>query len=230
MSYCLGYQGLLFTVFIWKVTATTGRQTIGIVAENVGTAWWGPCQFFSWCSVVFRLPLPMQVDRKKWTSCGRLRSPDVSSADSHLWSHLVGTVYAQWCNMWDELWNAIEAAGMTVCNTSDVLQWTRGSWCSGTVCVLTVMVDHVSFFFVNCNCPDAFLFTVNKPFIHSCVICLLFFPHASCYHIWYWCDGNHIFKWPFLFASKCRTPCLYVRYIIKTCPVYNVLHSCCYCK
>jgi hypothetical protein len=117
--------------------------TIGNIAESVGTAWWGPCPFFSWCSVVFRLPLPMQVDKKKWTSCGRLRSP----ADSYLWSHLVGIVYAQCCNLWDELWNAIEAAGMTVCNMPDVLQWTRGSWCSGAVCMLTVMVDHVSSFF-----------------------------------------------------------------------------------
>jgi hypothetical protein len=56
-----------------------------------------------------------------------------------------------------------------------VLQWTRDSWCSGAVCVLTLMVGHVRFFLLTIsNCPDAILFTINKLFIHSC---------ASSHHI-----------------------------------------------
>jgi hypothetical protein len=40
-------KGLLFTVSIWKITAT-GRRTIRNMADNVGTAWRGSYPFFLW--------------------------------------------------------------------------------------------------------------------------------------------------------------------------------------
>jgi hypothetical protein len=65
----LTVKGLLFTVSMWKITATTGRHTTGNTAENAGTAWWGFCPFFSRCHAVFRQPLPRSTDRTKRTSC-----------------------------------------------------------------------------------------------------------------------------------------------------------------
>jgi hypothetical protein len=67
--------------------------------------------------------------------------------------------------MWEELWNAIEVAGTTVCNMPDVLQWTRDSGAAGAVFLLTVMVDHVSFFWKP-------LVTVQMPFCSQLINCL----------------------------------------------------------
>jgi hypothetical protein len=100
-------RSFLFTVSIWKIIASTGRRTIGNEADNVGTAWWGSCPFFSQCHVVFRQPLPRSMDRTKLVSC-------VASAITRsrsCWLPRVGPseelVYAQRCNTRDELWNAV---------------------------------------------------------------------------------------------------------------------------
>jgi hypothetical protein len=125
----LTVRGLLFTVPMWTITATTGRRTIGNAADNVCIALWGFCPLFSRCHAVFRQPLPRSMDRTKRTSC-------VASAISR--SHscrllLVGPSEEHrlrpTMNMREELWNYTEAVGTTIRNMPDVLKRTRKSWC-----------------------------------------------------------------------------------------------------
>jgi hypothetical protein len=74
------------------------------------------------------------------------RSPEFTSSDLRLWSHLDSIVKAQGCNAWDELWNAIEAAG-TIRNMRDMAFSAPGILGSTRVSyALTVMVDSYSIF------------------------------------------------------------------------------------
>jgi hypothetical protein len=121
-------SGISYLQFLSEQFASTGRCTIGNAADNVGIAWWGSCPFFSLHHSVFRQPLTRLIYRTKWTSC--VASVITKSLSCRLL--IVGLpediVYSQRCNKLDELLNAIEAAGTTIRNLTDVFQQTRKPW------------------------------------------------------------------------------------------------------
>jgi hypothetical protein len=114
----------LLTVSIWTITATSGWCTVSKVwVLHDGAPAHSSCHVM-WC---LDSCYPGQWMGQNKPVLWPQRSPDLTPADFYLWGHVKNMVYAQWCNTWDKLWNATEAAATKVRNMPDVFQLTRNS-------------------------------------------------------------------------------------------------------
>lgn len=119
----------LFTLSVWIITTTVGQCTIGNVAHWILYGQ-GPAHS---CDVMRHLDSHYPGQWIGWN--GPAVWPplliSLTHADFCLWGHLKSIIYVQESNTWGELWNAIQVAGMTICNMPDVFQWTRNFGTAG---------------------------------------------------------------------------------------------------
>lgn len=112
----------LVTYHSSRSTSSVGGCTVGSTAYYVGYVWWISSSFFLRCKTIYRLSSLMLLDNtKKRSVLQPFWSPDVTSCDLYLWSHLRNVVYS------------IEST----CGTSFVIDW---SCCDNIQRILFVTV------------------------------------------------------------------------------------------